>query len=340
MTLLFIDSFDHYCTTEIPDKGYSVGTSHTIVPGGGRRGGQAISSTGSSVGSIVTKDLPVDSDTLVVGCALKMSSFEDTILLDIINSTGFSLARLNMTTSGALEIICGTKTAITAAGAFTPTQYNHYELKYIKGTGADAFCQLRKDGVILLTISDGEETDQAAAVDLWRNVSSFKETTADDLYILNGLGVVNNDYLGDVRVDAHWTDADGATVSFTASSAAANFTHIDDNPCPDRDSTFVESGTISARAIYSVDAASLGTAIHGVQQAVFNRKTDAGTVTVDLITEKPSGSGEKINGSGTASDNYEFALAILETDPDDSTTWTDAKVNAEEFGFKVNNIVA
>ena len=160
----------------------------------------------------------------------------------------------------------------------------------------------------------------------------------DDLYVLDGTGAINNNYLGDVRVDAEFTDADGATNLFVPNTGAASFTHVDD-PLPDGDTTFVEAGNIADRDLYSVDTASLGTVIHGIQQNVLARKTDAGTVTVDVISEKPSGTGEKVRNTETASDNYKYHLSISELDPDDNTSWNDAKVNATEFGFKINNIV-
>ena len=86
-------------------------------------------------------------------------------------------------------------------------------------------------------------------------------------------------------------------------------------------------------------AATLSTTIYAVQPVVYAKQTDAGTVTVELITQKPGGAGEKSSGTSTASTSYQFEHHILENDPDDTTTWTDTKVNATEFGYKINNIV-
>lgn len=340
MALLFIDSFDHYDFKDLNAKDYSFtgdGASiGNIAFGEGRRSGAALKYFAPD--SVFTHDYN-PADTLVMGFAMRPVIYRDHRLIRIIDSGSNVLVQFSMNTSGQLILISGGVTKTSGAAAFTPNTYSYYEIKYVKGTGANGFAELRKDGVILLTISTSTETTQATGFGSSVEDSGTVSTWfMDDLYILDGTGSVNNDYLGDVRVDAHFADADGAYDVFVPSSGAASWTHVDD-PLPDDDVTFVEAGTITAADVHSMTTASLGTVIHGVQQDVLARKTDAGIVTVDVIAEKPSGSGQKINATETASDDYQFHMSILEDDPDDSTTWTDAKINAQEWGYRINNIV-
>jgi hypothetical protein len=340
MTLLFVDSFDHYLETEYTDKGYTkfFSDNWTVGIGVGRRSGNCMlpnTGVGAVTGSYLSQSF-TDSDGVVVGFAWSSEFAGDNILI-LLDNLGNTLASFTQTAAGEFKITSGGVTQTSATAAYTPNTYSYYECKYVKGTGANGFFEVKKDAVILLTISTSTETAQASAA-RFLDASVGVATKLDDLYILNTLGGTNNDYLGDVRVDAHFADADGGTISFIPNTGAASWTHVDEI-APDDDTTFVEAGNINDVDLYSVDAASLGTVIYGVQQDVLARKTDAGTVTVDVISEKPAGSGVKENGTTTADDDYKYHLAILETDPDDSTTWNDTKINATEFGFKIDNIV-
>ena len=343
MTLLFVDSFDHYDTTEFQEKGYTTNAGtikHKISIGEGRRGTNCLkSNVGLGEFSLVLQHAIEDSDTLVIGCALNINDFHGQIQIEINDAIGNSLLKLQSTPAGELQIISGGQTATTAASIYVPNTYSHYEIKYTKGSGSDGFAELRKNGIVLLTITNSTETAQASEFELLETFVLQSFSKLDDLYVLNGLGATNNDYLGDVRVDAHFASADGATIDFLGNTGADNYTHVDDKPFPDGDSTYTQAGTIDNLDLHEMDTASLGTIIYGVQPVVLNRKTDAGIITAELITQKPGGAGEKSSGTGTVSDDYAYHYYMLENDPDDTTTWTDAKINATEFGYKINNIV-
>lgn len=339
MALLFIDSFEHYLSNaDLLSKGWS-SIHGEVFTGTGRRGGSALDLANVSIGRVTTRTF-TDSSTAVVGYAIRQALYPsvDISWMKFRDSAAADLAEVKTTSTGALKLISGGVTLTTAAAIYAPNTYNYYELKYTKGTGANGFAELRQDGVVLLTITTSTETTDAGDIGVVESSNSVGVQQVDDLYLLNGTGSVNNNYLGDVRVDYHIADTDGSSTDFTPSSGSVNFEMVDDNP-PDRDTTYVESGTVSARDINSVTAASLATAIHGVQQVALARKTDAGTVTVDMISQKPSGAGEKVQSSGTLPIDYAFSLGIAEVDPDDSTAWTDARVNATEFGFKIKSIV-
>ena len=343
MTLLYTDGFDHYATAAMDHKGWSffLADNHKIATTDGRRGTQSMFASGLNTGSHAAHAITPDSDTFIVGAAMKWSAFpgSDRDQIRILNNVGTEIAIFTITPAGELEITSGGQTKTTASSIWTPTQYNYYELKYTKGTGANSFCELRKDGIALLTINTGTATTQASSIEVLEKDTLSWSGSMDDLYVLNGLGTTNNDYLGDVRVDTHYAIDDGADTDFVPFVAGTNFAMVDE-VLTDSDTTFVEAGSINARDLNGVTVATLGTQIHAVQQVIDNRKTDAGTVTVDVISEKPAGTGEKINANAQAvSDNYQMAIAVLETDPDDSTTWTDAKLNAQEFGYKIDNIV-
>lgn len=341
MTLLYMDGFDHYQTSELAEKGYNpvLSANYDVVPAAGRRGGKALKNGDINL-SYVSQNF-VSSDTVVVGAALSLGSAPSSFDLGVLvleDAIG-GLHSFEITTLGEYKLSSGGATATSSPGAWAISAYNYYELKFVKGTGADAVLELRKDGIVQLTINTSTGVDQIAGCRfLEGNSLTLTVMYMDDLYVLNGLGSTNNDYLGDSRVDTHLPASDGADSDFVPNLGGSNYTMVDEAN-PDYDSTFVQSGTVSERDLYTMPTTGLGTAIYGVQQSAFIKKTDAGTVTVDVVTEKPAGSGEKVGDNRTASDTYSYHIALLETDPDDSTTWSDAKIDATEFGYKVNNIV-
>ena len=343
MALNFIDGFDHYATSSIGDKGYSTFGGFTggrsIDPTGGRRGGGAMkwnSSPGAQ--EILTLPTEITDNTIVAGFAVKLSAYTSARLF-VIGETSGKLVQLDFTSGGALTMKNSiTSTSVATANSFVPVNtYFYLEVKVFRDNTVGTL-ELKKDGVSILTIT-GEDTTRGANVSVVEFGQQYSGFTlrVDDLYVLDGSTANNNDYLGDVRIDTHYASADGATSDFTPFSATTNTAQVDESP-NDNDTTFVEAGTITDKDTYTMDTASLGSQIYGVQAVTSHKKTDAGTVTMDVIMEKPSGSGVTVISTDTSNDDYKFTVGITDEDPDDDTTWTDAKVNAQEFGFKINNI--
>ena len=349
MTLLFIDSFDHYQKDEIVDKGYSGNDvahpslySHEIEIGTGRRGGNCLKARSPALSGGLAHNID-ESSSVVLGVALNFEAFFNTVSYEsaiaLLDDGAAIIAKVSTTASGELVLESGGVTSTTSTNAFIAGSYAYYELKYTKGTGADGFAELRKDGVVLLTITTSTATENISAFSLPHgSPSAPRDVLVDDLYILNSEGTDNNDYLGDVRVDCHYTIADASETSFVPYISGDNYLMVDDT-LTDSDSSFVDAGTIGARDLYDVTLSTTGTTIYGAQHVIHNRKTDAGTVTISAITEKTGGTGEQENGTHKASDDYTFTAVIMEKDPDDGVSdWTDSRLNTTEFGYKISNI--
>ena len=342
MTLLFIDGYDHYATAELNQKDYSfsLADNHAIVAGQGRRGTQCFRAAGLNNGAIATLPLVTPSDTLVVGLAWQANQFPTTTkrkMIEIIDSGNNALLTVYITSAGELELVSGVDTSTTATNLYAPQVYAHYEVKYVKGSGADGFAEVRKDGIILLTHTTTNETAQAQSIRLLELGAGSETMQMDDLYVLDGLGAVNNDYLGDVRVDTYYMTEDGAQTDFTPFSGVTNFGMVDET-LVDGDASFVDSGTISNEDYHKTDEAVLNTQIYGVQPVLSHRKTDAGIVTMNLKTNNLAGAGKRIGIQETSNDAYSMTHEVHETDPDDSATWTDTKINDTEWGFSIVNI--
>jgi len=353
MTLLYVDSFDHYDTIHIESKGWGrsfPAGSHEIALVSGRRATNCLSNDSSSNGTSIVHNIS-SSSSAILGCAMNITGTfgSNRTLLAFQNDSGAVHCQLVTTGSDQLQLrigsdpSSGTVLDTTGASAFPLGAYSYYEFKLIPSdqvTGG--LVEVKKDGLVILTSTAANTLQADLSIASFQAAKGYNASVifTDDLYCLNLEGSDNNDYLGDVRVDALFSDNDGATVNFVPNVSGGNHEMVDDTTIPDDDATFVEAGTITDRDLYSVDSASLGTEIHGVQQCVLSRKTDAGTVNIAVITEKPGGSGERTTiVDSTASETYNYNLGVLESDPDDSTVWTDGKINATEYGFRVDNII-
>jgi len=349
MALIFIDSYEHY-TTGFADKGYNLfsSTTPTINTTAGRRGGHcARHPDGGILGTFKKTFLP-SSFGAVVGMAINFEKkTDDNVILEFENSSGTRLASADFQTDGTVRIILGgTVKATTAADFLTINTYQYYELKYVPDL-TTGIVELRINEAVVLTFS-GDTITGIGGGDTQPTIAQFPTSAGasdgfilmDDLYILDtDPGTDNKDYLGDIRVDCHFASAEGSENGFSPSQGTDNSNMVDDNPNPDDDTTYVQAGTVSDTELYSVDTASLGTTVFGIQQVTMSRKTDAGTVDMQHVTRQTSGSNNKLDQSNRlVGDDYVFFEDIHDNDPDTGSDWTDTSINSSEFGYKIKAV--
>lgn len=333
MALVFIDGFDHYQTSQIVDKGFSQGNIHTSF---GRRGGGALFIGNGGDWSKVFP-VTVTDPLLVVGFAYYQTNFNTFRMMGISDDAGNTLSIADVNGVGAVTLknnVSGTVVS-TVDGFVTLDVYAYYELVHYQHDSV-GYVQLWKDGVKILEILN-EDTTNGNNFRTVNGEAGLGQYYYDDMYVLDGSGSTNNSRLGDVRVDTIYPDSDGTTSDFIPFIAGDNYAMMDET-LTDEDGTFIEAGTISAEEYSSFPTPSLGTVIYGVQHSVHHRKTDAGTVDMNLKTFKPGGTGKKIHTVDTSNDDYTFTSAVFDTDPDDSGTWSDSRVGATEFGFSIVDI--
>ncbi len=340
MTVLYIDSFDHYITSNINDKGWSssdIDLYSIDDTGGVTRFMEdplgAMQSSGFNIGPKLTRNYP-PSDTVVVGCAWVTSSFRERTILELLDTSGNSLANLEVTSGGGLKLTSG---GVVEEVSASVAGYQYYELKYTKGTGSNGFAEVRHQESIVLTITTSSETAQAAGLSCLEHGGASGGGSMDDLYILNGLGgSPTDDYLGIVRIDAFEPNGNGVDTDFDSSTGGANYTHVNSDT-PD-DGSWNESNTLNDRDLHTMGVSAISGTIFAIQPVLYAIATDAGGVSVDIISEKSGGAGEQSAGIRTLSTNNQFEYKVFDNDPDDDTTWTNTKIDATDFGYKVNTI--
>lgn len=337
MALVFLDSFDHYATADLPAK-YASSTNCTIVSTAGRRssGGLRI---GSGSGLVQTFSFPgVSGNTAIVGLAVKVTAYGTTVrnLLSLRTTTGSQLS-LTLSATGLLEVhrgdstgaLLGSTTATLAVG----TVY-FVELKAVVHPSIGTV-DVHVNGASVLSLT-GQNTANTAVAGwsiLTLGVDGINGATYDhdDLYLLDGSGSAPlNDFLGDSRVDARFPSGAGANTTWTP-SAGANYTCVDD-ATPNGDTDYVTAASAGLKDTYATqDAPVVGGQIFGVQVVWNVKKLDNGSCSVNPVIRH---AGTDYTGPAqNPTTAYLFETQPYGTNPGTSAAWVEADFNNAEFGL-------
>ncbi|MDX9689775.1 MAG: hypothetical protein RBT70_04815 [Alphaproteobacteria bacterium] len=340
MALRFIDGFDHYTTTAAYAYKYTAYTA-SAAPGVGRRGGSNAARFANYGGDYLLKTLD-DQATWIVGFAYKRdyASNDEKPILQLRDNTGAVQVALCMHgIDGLLRLWRGDQTTLLATSSIAlPTgSWNFIELKTTihDTTGS---MELRVNGVTVATYTG--DTKYSSTIGTARSIrlsggvySSSLYGWIDDLYICDGTGTTNNDFLGDCRVDTLYPNGVGATAQFTPTGSATNWENVDDVPS-DEDSSYNASDTVGTIDSFTfTDMAVLNASVFGVQANILARKDDAGSRTLRAVVRVGGANYE--GGDLPLGDSYLNQQLIWPTNPATAGAWTETAINAAEFGYKV-----
>lgn len=341
MALRFIDGFDHYTTlAQFLYKYVETGSSSYVSLDAGRRSGSNGVKLYSSSGYI-TKTLD-DQATWVVGAAVKLGTFPTSTgtVFQFRDSVGNVQASLCVSTTGALALYrsstSGTLLA-TSSGALTTGAWNFIEAKLTIADSGGYF-EARVNGDVWATYTgDTKASTSLATANSIRlyGMPSVATVYYDDFYVCDGTGTIRNDFLGDVRVDTLFPSGSGNAAQFTPTGSANNWENVDD-ASPDDDTTYNASDTAGNVDTFTfADLSALNAYVFGVQANVLARKDDAGTRLLRAVARV--GTTDYEGANMTLSDSYVDHRQIWAQNPATSANWTEAEINAAEFGYKVQS---
>jgi len=164
--------------------------------------------------------------------------------------------------------------------------------------------------------------------------TNYSQIQYDDIYVCDGTGTKNNDFLGVMRVVPGWPGTDH-TIEWETMVGAPDHSRAVNEIESDDDSLYIEDDDTGNRDIFDYEniIESLGP-VAGVMLSTLCRETDAQNF--DLINVVRSGGTEYDQPSQqVGSTSYVHRYDILESDPDTGLDWTQATVNAAQFGVKV-----
>ncbi|MFA5040733.1 MAG: hypothetical protein WC464_03770 [Bdellovibrionales bacterium] len=335
MALRFIDGFDHYTTLTAMAYKWTSFTYNPTPNTAGRRSGSLAVSTGNSS---FTKTL--DSQSIwILGFAFKASTVPtgDRAFVSFFDSSSSVQIEFDLSTGLLIKAYRGGGVTLlaTATAALVPATWCYLEFK-ITIADSSGIIEVRKDGVTILSYTGDTKysSSLSTACNFWLGGGNGSGTYIfDDLYICDGTGTINNDFLGDVRVDTLYPTAAGASAQFTPVGDATNYSNVDD-ATPDTDTTYNYADTADySDSFVCGDVSTLGATVYGVQANLLARKDDAGTRTIAALSRI---SGTNYAGAALAlSDSYVNLPQIWQTNPATSSAWTESSINGAEFGYKV-----
>lgn len=340
MTLRFIDGANGYDTAHITRK-WTANFSGTINATSGRRGGPGLRFANWNDATRLTLDLQ---STWVVGFGFRCTALPSVrrgLLGCLLVSAGITQCSISINPDGTItahrdwppsNVVLGTSSAVVTAGT-----YCYLEVRFVINQTAGSI-EVRKDGVVILSVTsvDTQVHASIAASDQFQFLitSSSEAGTIDfdDIYICDGNGIINNNFLGDLRVDAVFPNGAGNSSVFTPSTGS-NWQNVDDTPSDD-DATYNSASGVGAIDLYAFPdiAPTVGT-VFGIASYLTMKKDDSDPHTArDLIRRSAT------NYSGTTktlTTSYAMYTEIHEIDPSTLAQWTIANVNAAEFGLEL-----
>lgn len=278
--------------------------------------------------STMFQSVAVKPATLAIGTARSFLRFLEgaTVHLSVhLNAAGaFAVYRGEMTT------LLGTSSAYVTGGNWAWFQIKvriHDTLGTVEIRDAS--------GVVLLNLS-GIDTRNAGTgycdtVSLGQVNNGGLSHDYDDWHVWDTTGAICNDFTNDTRVDHKLPDGAGNSAQFTP-SAGANYACVDEANFNTTD--YVESSTAGHKDSYAfADIGHSPPSVFAVLRTAVALKDDAGARSLKLLTRAGG-----TDYAGTAvtlnQGSYSRLIDVQETDPSTSAAWTQAGVNAAEFGFE------
>lgn len=354
MAGLFCDSFDHWATAD--------GTLKWTHQVGNTGGGSAVISTGRNSTSglylqgnnagqaYLRKVLPSTYATLIVGVAYQ---YDNTVVqtsrvpligLDDQTAPGEQISVALDIDQMKLVVVVNNAVVATGTTVLSANVFYYIELKAtINNTTGSYTVRLNEVSEITASGVNTRGTgsnNYANAVRLGGDMgfSIFGSGSGkvigrfDDFWACDDSGGVNNDFLGDCRVEKLAPNGPGAHSAWTASTGV-NWQNVDDGT-PDGDTTYNQDGSAGDIDTYTMEdlIPTTGT-IKFVQTVIDARKDDAGSHTVAPVFRI---GGTDYAGTAVAvNTTYSMGIQEYQVSPATSAAWTISEVNALEMGPKL-----
>jgi len=342
-----MDGFDYYATAELARKWTNVGGAQATVQGSVVRTGDAALRMQLSSSGVIDKTIDAQA-TWIFGAGIRVSALPSNNTATVIaqwRDSGTVQCGLILNSNGTLRVVRSTSTDVTdGTSSFVLSAdtwlYIEWKVTIANSIGAGT-CEVRVNGTTIITVATGQDLQATgnSTADELRIVNVLSGAAfmyVDDLYLFDGTGSENIDFAGDSKIVSLRPDGNGATSNFTGSDADSvdNHLHVDETTVDD-DTSFVESNTVAHIDLYTFgDLPESPTAIHAVGVNSQLKKTDAGSRTMRNVT-RPVATNFFGSSLSPSNGSYENFAEIYDLNPETSAAWTEALLNASEFGVNI-----
>lgn len=257
-----------------------------------------------------------------------------------IRDTNTTQVWFRVNTNGTISALRGTAYASTVLGTTSSSLqvdvWAYVEVKVVIDDTVGTV-EVRINGTPGLTLT-GQDTKQSSNA-AWNEVrfgyasksSGTVTIDLDDVYICDGSGSLNNDFLGDVTISALYASGAGNTTGWTA-SAGSNYQCVDE-ATPNDDTDYVSTSTVDAKDTYAFTDCAAGATIKAVQLLSAVRKGAEGPGKIKHVVRSNSTDYDSAE-MGIGGTSYSYCRTVHETDPATGVAWTESGFNGAEFGVK------
>jgi hypothetical protein len=346
MALLFLDGQGHLATADIAAK-WGANANFSIDTTGGPRGGRCLFTTSNA--SYVTRSVTVGGSGAVwCGFRYKAAALGGMIWTCLDGVSGYPHTGIRTNSDGSVSAVRagslttpyhdgGNVLGTSAPGLITAGQWPYIEVKELVHASTGTI-QIKINGVSALNLTGQatKNTNGSAAATITQVAlvsNSVQDQWFADFYCLDDSGSINNDYLGDIRVDAHLPDGDGNTQNSTPSSGSDQYAMVDETT-PDGDTTYntlASAGDKDTLTFPALAATGVSTVL-GFQVCMYARKTDAGTGSIAAVVR--SGGTDYDGSTVTLNTSYGYVLQPYDANPATSARMTATEFGDAEFGYK------
>lgn len=332
MTIIFTESFDW--TTSVSDltkKWTTVGNAGlTSLQTGVNNKCVAIN---AGVGGLLSKTFIMSGSTSIIGFRFKVTRYGE---FHRQQYNGNTQIKIDTLTTGIISVSNGATVIGTSVKNINFNEWYYLELKTVFNNTTGSI-ELRINDEVWIT-STNVNTDRAN-VGLSNQFQIVGPSSlasgyyyADDVYVCDGSGSTNNDFLGDSAIYVMRPDGDSSPLQWTPSTGSTHYNLV--SKAAFNTTTYVSDSTPGNRDQYTVEnLAFTPIAIHAVAYHVIADKDEAGARGIKLYVD--SGASEALSSQFYLSQDTPLDWQyIVETDPATGVAWTKAGVDAMELGVE------
>lgn len=331
MSFQFMDSMQGYTSIVQAAMKYDATSLSSYQAAAGRFGGPSIRLT--TTPNFLTKIITADQTIILNFCmALTSVTANANVLLTLSDAT-VNHVDFRTDTSGHLYATRNGTTLGTSTLTLTSNVQHYYEIK-VKIDDTTGTVEVKVDGTTFLNLS-GLDTRNAgtATVDRFRFGLTVSTVTMDisQLYVQNGAGGADNDFIGDLRIAGVVTSGVGNSAQFTP-SAGSNFQTVDESN-PNDDTDYNESNTVDHIDTFAFTNFAIGGTVKALQITTYAKKTDAGARQIADVMR--IGGTDYVGTTKTLASSYQMHIEGRVVSPATAVAFTEAEVNGAEFGYKL-----
>lgn len=332
MSVIFMESFDHFSTTNNSFSKWT-GTSATVQNTAPVRrvGSSYLFNIQTGTGNGIIRTLSSNYGTLCCGTGIR-HPYSDTHTGIVFRDAGTAQITFRLTTTGAVEVFRGT-TSGTRIGISNPAVTPDNQWVYMECNAvlsATGSYEVKIDGTQVLLSGAGLANTITTANSYANQLYLVGYAYYDDLYLTDGA------FLGDCRVDCLFPTASGSYTQHTPSTGS-NWQNVDDSS-PDQGTTYNSSGVSGTiDTYYFTTLPPVSGTIYAVQWNACVARDAPGVIYTQPIYMPDSTPGNYYIDPSTyqAFDAYTTYSDLWESPPSNpGGPWLSGIISSGQFGFR------